>query len=107
MTKERLETLRAKLNDPEYINKACSEIGTRFSDIWYENDCALPEIENPSKHQSEYLKMFERENKREKRDKAIYRDSQTMTEGQLAIKYNLSQPAVHRIIKKGGVNGRT
>ena len=34
MTKEEIESLRAKLNNPDYINKACFEIGTRFTEVW-------------------------------------------------------------------------
>lgn len=34
MTKERLEELRKKLNDSEYINKACADIGSRLCHEW-------------------------------------------------------------------------
>lgn len=43
MTKERLEELRAKLDNPEYMNKACSEIGTRLAEAWSETNFRKPE----------------------------------------------------------------
>lgn len=93
MTKERLEALRAKLNDPEYINKACSDIGTRFTNVWEESGYEKP---NTSLKTS----LFEIEAIRE-RNKNMYRDyvENKMSYQQLAIKYKIDVQLVRVTIR--------
>jgi hypothetical protein len=99
MTKERIAELRAKFENPEYINKACSDIGSRLADVWSENDYALKNVKNKIDFQ------IEQEELHKKRNEDICRDYQSgkYRQHQLAKKYAMSQGAICKILKKRGI----
>lgn len=116
MTKERLEALRAKLNDPEYINKACSELGTRFTNVWGESGYEKPNTALKRVHicgktnkRTQKTSLLEMEAIRE-RNKNILHDyfDCKMSYQQLSVKYKIDIQLIRATIyywrKK---NGRT
>lgn len=104
MDEKRLAELRAKLNNPEYINKACSEIGTRFTNVWEESG-----FKKPKTDLERVKSLLEIEAIRE-RNKNMYRDyvENKMSYQQLAIKYKIDVQLVRVTIRYWRKkNGRT
>lgn len=88
MTKDEIAALRAKLKNPDYINKTCADIGSRLTDVW-------------SKTGYEKIKIKEKKSYAEtmKRNLAMYEDYQNgVSLDTLSSKYNMSIPNIRGTI---------
>lgn len=89
MTKEEIEAIRAKLENPAYIKKTCDSVADRIADGWQKIGYPAPPPK-VSKQQKRNWTEF-------------YAEAPFLTVNELAEKYKMRKPTVRSYLQKKGV----
>lgn len=101
MTKEQIEALRAKLDNPDYIKEACADIGSRLCHEW-EKEGYRFDLPDKLKKQCERIN-----NPNLSKRQKMYRDAPTMTVDELAQKYGMRTCNIRCHLRRKGITPKS